>query len=326
MEGRNRRAQSSRLKYVQQTANSPVDMRVGIHTGAVLAGVLGQRQWQFDVYSKDVELANKMESSGMAGRVHISATTMSFLDGEFEVEPGYGEKREEALRIAGLKTYFIVKVLKPFQPTKSEFQNGNSMLAEEERCIDLDDVQEKKGGKSKAAFESGTEGNSIHKQRQNSVDMKKRLRKELITRDGHRELIKNTEPISLIFIDQQKEEAYSHSVGTPSATVFWLFFVIKCSIILSTILSSPRYVLLSIFYLTRNASHFILIVLCFVEGYAPLNAWFNIFGRTASRRKTVTILLLIIFGVYNYTDSVSELVNLFLKILVLNYFLRNCST
>lgn len=58
-------------RYVQQKTNSPVDMRVGIHTGAILAGILGQRQWQYDVYSKDVELANKMESSGMAGWVYF---------------------------------------------------------------------------------------------------------------------------------------------------------------------------------------------------------------------------------------------------------------
>ena len=45
--------------------------------------------------------------------MHISEKTLSFLNGEFEVEPGYGEKREETLRMAGIKTYFIVKTLKP---------------------------------------------------------------------------------------------------------------------------------------------------------------------------------------------------------------------
>ena len=60
-------------------------MRVGIHTGAILAGILGQRQWQYDVYSKDVELANKMESSGKAGYVvlffsslHLTLISLNF--------------------------------------------------------------------------------------------------------------------------------------------------------------------------------------------------------------------------------------------------------
>lgn len=45
--------------------------------------------------------------------MHISNKTLQYIGGEFEVEPAYGEKREDALRAAGLKTYFISKVLCP---------------------------------------------------------------------------------------------------------------------------------------------------------------------------------------------------------------------
>lgn len=69
-------------RYVQQKTNSPVDMRVGIHTGAILAGILGQRQWQYDVYSKDVVLANKMESSGKAGYVDDGSLSPQFMTNE----------------------------------------------------------------------------------------------------------------------------------------------------------------------------------------------------------------------------------------------------
>jgi len=51
--------------------------------------------------------------SNLSRRVHISDKTLAFLNGEFEVEPAFGEKREELLRIAGLKTFFITKVVKP---------------------------------------------------------------------------------------------------------------------------------------------------------------------------------------------------------------------
>lgn len=65
-----------------------VNMRVGVHTGTVLCGIVGRRRFKFDVWSNDVALANKMESTGKPGRVHISQTTKSFLDDTYIFEIG----------------------------------------------------------------------------------------------------------------------------------------------------------------------------------------------------------------------------------------------
>lgn len=81
-------AMISAIKDFDEDRHESVNMRVGIHTGTVLCGIVGKRRFKFDVWSNDVTLANKMESTGRPGMVHISERTYAFLKDEYFVQEG----------------------------------------------------------------------------------------------------------------------------------------------------------------------------------------------------------------------------------------------
>ncbi|CAO2610701.1 Adenylate cyclase type 7 [Lemmus lemmus] len=96
------------IKQVREATGVDISMRVGIHSGNVLCGVIGLRKWQYDVWSHDVSLANRMEAAGVPGRVHITEATLNHLDKAYEVEDGNGQQRDPYLKEMNIRTYLVI--------------------------------------------------------------------------------------------------------------------------------------------------------------------------------------------------------------------------
>jgi adenylate cyclase len=79
------------------------EVRVGIHTGELIAGVIGKNKFAYDIWGDTVNAASRMESLGKPGRVNISGITYQFVKGQFKCTPG---GKVEAKNMGKMDLYF----------------------------------------------------------------------------------------------------------------------------------------------------------------------------------------------------------------------------
>ncbi|XP_067858021.1 adenylate cyclase type 2-like [Heptranchias perlo] len=96
------------IKKVRDATGVDINMRVGVHSGNVLCGVIGLQKWQYDVWSHDVTLANHMEAGGVPGRVHITSVTLEHLNGAYKAEEGNGHIRDPYLKDHNIRTHLVI--------------------------------------------------------------------------------------------------------------------------------------------------------------------------------------------------------------------------
>jgi class 3 adenylate cyclase len=85
-----------------------LQMRIGLHSGSVTAGVLRGTKGRFQLFGDTVNTASRMESNGVAGRIHISQATAEFIISKGKED--WIIPREEKIAVKGkgeMQTYFI---------------------------------------------------------------------------------------------------------------------------------------------------------------------------------------------------------------------------
>ena len=112
------------------------DIRIGIHTGTVIAGVVGHKKLSYDIWGDTVNTASRMESSGEPGKVNISGTTYEFAKEFFVCE----HRGKMPVKYKGELDMYFVKGIVP--ELCDEEGLPNKMFLFRMQLIRLEDVED----------------------------------------------------------------------------------------------------------------------------------------------------------------------------------------
>lgn len=93
------------IAQFQRVDRLPFQLRIGIHTGSVIAGVIGIRKFIYDLWGDTVNVASRMESQGLPQRIQVSATSWELLKHAYRFE------RRGPIKIKGkgeMVTYWLI--------------------------------------------------------------------------------------------------------------------------------------------------------------------------------------------------------------------------
>lgn len=94
-----------------------LDMRIGIHSGRVVAGIIGSKVVRYDIFGEGVLIANKMESNGIPGRVCVSEDTLNLLSQQEEIYNQYKFDTHNTVNLKSIereiKSYLVTQVEVP---------------------------------------------------------------------------------------------------------------------------------------------------------------------------------------------------------------------